>query len=232
MNEPCTEARLNSVPGSGGFTILELMIAMSVFATVLLVCTVGILQIGRSYSKGITSSRTQEAARAVLDEISEAIQFGAGLPADLANNGAADGVCAGGKRFSYVLNRQLTDSVIVPASQSRHVVVVDPIGSAACTSGLQAVNVTNATLTNPGGGPFADAPRELLSTRMRLTDLTVLQVPVGGDPDSTLYEVTVRVVSGDDQVLTGSPLRCREDRAGTQFCAISELKTVVQKRVR
>ncbi len=225
-----------------GFTLVELMIATAVFATVLLVCTAGMLQIGRTYSKGITSTRTQEAARAVVDELSQAIQFGPGRPAELTDNGPSNGYCAGGRRFSFIPDRQLTESISDPTRQSRNVLVMDTIGSASCTSGLRAVDVTGTPLVNPSPGPLND-PRELLSTRMRVVTLSVTQVPPG-DPLSDLYEVKVRVVTGDDELLEdvlkadGTPgtdgVRdtCRNQGPGSQFCAASELTTVVQKRVR
>lgn len=221
-----------------GFTIIELMIATAVFAVVLLLLSVGLLQIGRTYSKGVTTARTQEAARSVIDEISQAIQFGGGGVYNLINNGPSDGYCVGGKRFSYVLHRQLADTVTNPTLQSRHVLVADRVGAGACSGGMRAVNVTADPLVNPAGGSLTD-PREMLGPRMRLTRLDVESL----GPTSDLYRVTVRVVSGDSDLLldrngdsqinsADNPVVCRGERAGTQFCAVSELSTVVQKRVR
>ena len=60
---------------NSGFTIIELMIATSVFAVVLVVAASGILAIGMLYYKGVTSSRTQEAARSISNTIANTIQF-------------------------------------------------------------------------------------------------------------------------------------------------------------
>lgn len=206
-----------------GFTIIELMIATAVFATVLLVCSIGMLQIGRTYYKGITSSRTQEAARSVLEEISQAIQFGSGSPVTPAEAGPGlPGVyCAGSKRFSYLRDRQVTDSPGLP-DQSRYALVVDEVNS--CGGVVPQDLRGNPTLT--------DTSKELLGTRMRLATLTVTPITPVGFTETNLYRVTVRIVSGDADLLNAAHTECSTQRAGTQFCAASELSTVVQKRVR
>jgi prepilin-type N-terminal cleavage/methylation domain-containing protein len=61
-----------------GFTIVELMIATLVFAVVLILITVGVLTFTRSFFKGINQSRTQNAARTVIETISQGIQFSGG----------------------------------------------------------------------------------------------------------------------------------------------------------
>jgi len=202
--------RLNSA----GFTIVELMIATLVFATILLLCTYGLLQISRTYYKGVTGARTQEAARGIIDDLSQSIQFGPGAvfaPAEAAY-GAQGIYCAGGKRYTYVRDRQLVGN--------QHALVKDT--PATCTSGTTAQNI---------GGPSptltADS-RELLPRGMRLARFDI--EPITGVAD--LYKITVRVVNGDTEVLNAAHDNCGSGRAGTQFCAMSELTTVVQKRVR
>lgn len=202
-----------------GFTIIELMIATAVFSVVLLLCTLGLLQVGRSYFKGVTSVRTQEAARSLLDELSQNIQFSSGTVNSLTPNGGSIGYCVGSKRYSFIPNRQLVDGT-PNADQSRHVIVVDD-GIPTCGAGVQAQNM----LGSPVG-------RELLTTRMRLADFTITRLGT-----NELYRVSVRVVSGEADLLldTNGDSRldsCKNDRAGTQFCAVSELTTTVQKRLR
>jgi prepilin-type N-terminal cleavage/methylation domain-containing protein len=208
-----------------GFTIIELMIATAVFSVVLLVCAVGLLQVGRSYYKGVTTARTQEVARTILDEISQNIQFGSGTVNTLNNNNGSIGYCVGDKTYSYIPNRQLIDTAPT-GDQSRHVLAVDDSIST-CSAGIPAQNM----LGNPAG-------RELMTTRMRLSDFTITRLGA-----NELYRVTVRVVSGERDLLVDrnsdnqitaadNPVQCKNDRAGTQFCAVSELTTTVQKRVR
>lgn len=210
-----------------GFTLVELMIATSVFAVVLIICTVAMLQIGRTYYKGITSSRTQETAREIIEDVSKAIQYESGRPEPL-TTGTSLGYCIGDKRYSYRLNWQVIDNPNTSQNQSRHALVVD---DNTCSGG-PAQAVAPSPPANPTG-------RELLGTRMRLARFDVQQV---GAADSNLYRITVRVVTGDNDLLddrngdnmitaADNPIACRAQQAGGQFCAVSELSTVVQKRV-
>jgi prepilin-type N-terminal cleavage/methylation domain-containing protein len=198
-----------------GFTIVELMIATAVFAVVLLLCTYGLLEIGRTYYKGVTSTRTQETARIIVDDVAEAIQFNGG---EVVANAAAGWHCVGTKRYSFALNRQLTDT--------NHALVSD-MPTASCSPGTGQQNID---------GGLSDTSRELLNTRTRLSRFDIQQIGDG------LYRITVRVVSGENDLLVDrdnngtinaadNPIECKNERTGSQFCAASELTTVVQKRV-
>jgi prepilin-type N-terminal cleavage/methylation domain-containing protein len=202
--------------GQRGFTIVELMIATAVFSVVLLLCATGLLQIGRSYYKGVTTARTQEVARSIIDEVAQSIQFSGGAVNPLTNNNGSIGYCVGGKRFSYLRDYQLIDPPqALGANQARHVMVVDEIPN--CGAGWPAQDVR---------GGLTATSRELVSTRMRVVTFTITRQ---GATD--LYEITVRVVSGENDILNAAHDSCVAGRAGTQFCAVSELRTVVQMRV-
>jgi prepilin-type N-terminal cleavage/methylation domain-containing protein len=213
-----------------GFTIVELMISTVVFSMVLLICTTGLLQISRSYYRGVVSSRTQETTRSILEDVSEAIRLGGGTVEPrlrVTPGGPVQGACAGGKRYSYELNKQLDDTV----ASKRHVLLADEM--AVCSSATPAQDV-NA---------FAILGREMMSNRMRLVDFSICapgdapaDCPTGAPPaTSSLYKVTIRVAAGDDDLLADSDgdgkVECRIQRSGGQFCAVSELSTTVQKRL-
>ncbi len=199
-----------------GFTVIELMIATSVFATVLVICTVALLQIGRTYYKGITTTRTQETAREIIEEVAQAVQYGSGQPEPL-SAGSSLGYCIGGKRYSYRLDWEVSDTPDISQNQSRHALVADEL----TCSGLP----PQAVAPSP---PAAPSGREQINTRMRLGRFDVQ--PIG--PTGNLYKITVRVVSGDNDLLTSDHLHCASQRTGGQFCAVSELSTVVEKRVK
>src|SRR3990167_8074309 len=117
---------------SDGFTVIELMIATAVFAVVLLLCSVALLQIGKTYYKGITSTQTQNVARALIDDISQAIQFsGAQIkttdPSLAANTKSF--FCVGNVRYTYQLGVKLVD----PPGPNGNVITKDIVGADACT---------------------------------------------------------------------------------------------------
>lgn len=202
-----------------GFTIIELMIASTVFAVVLILCTIAMLQIGRTYYKGITITRTQESARDIINQVSKEIQYGGGTPAPLNSPGGDnEGYCIGRFRFSYALDRVLVEGTPdTGQNESNHVLVVD---ETAC-DGADAQAVAPPPPANPTG-------RELLGARMRLMAFDI--TPVSGADD--LYRIRIRVVSGDNDLLTSDHTQCALQQGGGHFCAVSELSTVVQKRIR
>lgn len=206
---------------SGGFTVIELMIATSVFAVVLVVVTTGILQVSRLYYKGVNEANTQSVVRSITDTVAQTIQFGGGTVATTTPGAATPSspkvLCVGNQRFTYDLGWQVVDSTPNASShQAYHGLVQDDFsGCSASTS--QPLNVQSIT------------GRELLSPNMRLSKLSVI------DLGSNLYRVEVRIIYGDDDLLKdpNDPLTsCINETAGTQFCTISELNTIVTKRVR
>lgn len=211
---------------SRGFTVIELLIAMSVFSLVLLIVTVGIMQISRVYYKGVTESSVQSTARSITETIAQAIQFNGGTV--LATPGAPSTPPAGGsyafcvnsQQFSYRPGYKLVDTT-PGTNETRHALVQRTMsgcsGSAQNMSGISVIG------------------RELLAPNMRLANLTVESL--GGK----LYRVHVRVVYGDDDLLWSpsgngagaeAPDAACRGGAGQQFCSVSDLSTVVISRVK
>lgn len=60
-----------------GFTIIELLIATSVFATVLLIVTYGIIQISRMYTNGFIQTQTQNDAVSISNKLAQDVEFSA-----------------------------------------------------------------------------------------------------------------------------------------------------------
>lgn len=63
-----------------GFTIVELMIALSVLSVILLMSTIVMINIGGLYDKGVTSANLQNASRNIVADITSGIQFSASPP--------------------------------------------------------------------------------------------------------------------------------------------------------
>lgn len=211
-----------------GFTIIELLVASVIFSVVLLGATTVIIQIGRMYYKSITSTRTQETSRAVMENISRDLQFsdsrsfkqdytGSGIDSlqwattapTAPNGGSAFAVCAGSSRYTYWLGRQV--------NSGNHGLVLDGAPSGACT---------------PGDG----SGTELLGENMRLTAFSATRSPTS----SGTYNVSIGVAYGDDDLLntfsTGSLQGELADTLclggiGSNFCATSALDTVVKRRI-
>jgi len=214
-----------------GFTVIELLIATAVFSLVLLLVTVGVMQITRVYYKGITETNTQNTARAIVDDIAQAIQFGGtgNIQKSVGTTpGTSYAFCIGNQLYSYVLGYQVVDTK-TSGAQAYHGLVVS--SAAGCGGPVNSVANLLTVQNIPGS-------RELVGQNMRLAKLSV--TPVSGA--ANLWNIDVKVTYGDDDLLivpgtppTNNPTSpnatCKTAVQGTQFCAMSEFNTIVEKRV-
>ena len=212
-----------------GFTIIELMVATMVFATVLVILTSGVIYFTNTYYKGITLSTTQNTARQITEDVSRAIQFGGNAStAQKALIGSSPDeayyLCVGGKRYTYVLDKQVSDN---PSNgQAYHALVVDK--PSVCNAPNEKFN------SNDVAGSSVATTQELIPSRMRLVEFSVVPVSSGGADN--LYKITVSVAFGDDDLFEvksdGKPdyRRCATTK-GSHFCGTATLVTSVQERV-
>jgi prepilin-type N-terminal cleavage/methylation domain-containing protein len=210
-----------------GFTVIEMLVALAIFSVVLVVVTAAIIQISQIYYKGVNETQVQSTARAITDTVSQAIQFGGGTVTDTVASptpGGSYAFCISNREYSYRPGYKLVDNT-PGTNQTRHGMVVRTV--AGCTGGTSGQDLSVASVSG----------RELMSPGMRLSKMVVKNV------GPNLYQVQVRVVYGDDDLLyspsaPASPngmlaqdATCR-GTAGRQFCAVSELNTVVISRVK
>lgn len=216
-----------------GFTVIELLIATTVFSVVLLLLTTGILQIGRTYQKGVTQAQTLDTVRTITDDIAQSIQFSGGqvIAAVPDAPSGEHGICAGSRLYSFVRGTKLK------GDGTNHVLIAETVAN--CVGATP----RNFSTVNLGAGQV-----ELLGKNMRLVNLAVAQDAA----NPRLFTVSVRAVYGDDDLLcspsiTGScssesvlpaaelqsrtDLTCKSFYHGSEFCAASELVTTVEKRI-
>lgn len=237
-----------------GFTIVELMIALSILSTLLVMSTVAMINLGHLFSKGTNQANTQNTTRNILNDLASQIELGAAnpqtvTPAPVVNpvgsvEAIAGGVsekassteviCIGTQRYTFVLNHSLTNS------DTDHGLWRDTMQDA--NSCLPVSNFSSqATPATPNGQPGASAAgsgSELLSPSMRLTDFSVTQA--GGSPGAYTIKVTIAFGGSEtdqpDQDLVsysfaGDTTSCASI-TGSQFCATSSLtETVVQRLI-
>lgn len=191
-----------------GFTIIELLIATLIFAGIMIVLTLGVIEITRTYYKGITENKTQNAARNVVSDISQALQLSGGAVSPIASTSTSgySYYCIGSEQFTFTTTGQeLTDNSTLGTDQTHNALML----SSSCT----------------GASISPSAGTELLSPSMRLSNFTI--TPVAGA--TNLYQVSLQVTYGDDVLLTNptGPNAACIGGAGDQFCTVSVLNTVV-----
>lgn len=216
------------IAAQAGFTLVEMMVALSVLATIITVVAVVVTRFNVSNRRAVTQTTTLTTTRAIESQMSELLQFtditSVALPGGSTNSRA---YCIGDQRVSYLIGRQYTSDVT-------HALVIDRTGIGCGGSGLSLESAI------PGGVNYT----EYLGENMRLSrfDITVVS--------SNLYEVVVRVVYGDDDLLCSpavvasctssttmsaadlkrNDLQCKVG-TGSEFCAVTELLTTVRSRL-
>ena len=210
-----------------GFTIVEVLIASAVFSLVLLAALAGFMQIGRLFYKGVTIAQTQSVANDIFSDISGNFQTAANVSAQQSGNGYTY-YCIGNSRYTF--NRSVKIDQSSPtypnhASGGNFGLLKDSLGGAtACAApcsdqGVVVCNSPNKVLTNPV---------ELLGNGMRLANFSITN-PNAQSPN--IYNVSIVVAYGDDDLFddytSTSPI-CKSG-AGGQFCAVSQVSTVIHR---
>ena len=188
-----------------GFTIVELMLAMTIFSVILVGASAGIIYVGRMYYKSVITTRAQDNTRLVIDDISRSVQF-SGQEPEIQSSGQQTQICFGRTRYTVLVAESADDASSVYRQQ---------IPSGPCSQAVP-----------------DDEGVELLSENMNLTRFNIEQI---GQSDT--YRVLVWLAYGDDSDLFSSDSNdsdrwiCNPSGFGVEFCAISELSTIVSRRV-
>jgi prepilin-type N-terminal cleavage/methylation domain-containing protein len=203
-----------------GFTIIELLIAMSVFSFVMLIATSGLIRIGQIYYKGIIVSKTQDTSRAIIEEITREVQFSSSgivshdgfYGASPLNTVAIKSICIGGMKYTWVVDRataKMSEVDDLSANKLKHLLWVDTYNGGGCTA-----------------TSFQNTSRDLLSQNMRLGNFSVSAV-------GSLFTIVVNIYYGDPDLVenavtgTGSCV----GGSGSQFCANSALTGYTTRRI-
>lgn len=207
------EEKSSTAKGSGGFTIVELMVATLVFSVILVVVTSGILFFSKNYYRGASSSNVQATSRRIAEVITQNIQFSnatVSLPASGPTTiGDVKQFCAGGYVFVF-----------------REGAMYSKGSSLTTNPGLYMRPMLSSGTCAPLSDDQLTGGQQLLGDRMRLTYLTL----TGSD---RVYTLSFKVAYGDDDMLTattGDTVECRPGR-GSEYCSVSGLSVSVQKRV-
>lgn len=212
---------INIRSNSKGFTIIELLVAMVAFSSMILIVGLTTLQLGRMYYKGVSTISTQEASRTVIASVSEQLQFATGNLGSRAPTGTprVGAWCVGEVRFTYALNRRLDSTSPSEVNKTiRHVLWQDRKTTSACDP----VNLNLPTPTANG--------KDLITEDMRLTKFIIIE---NGDR----AKIDIGIIYGENDLIEFSdaptneaPVGCKTGDVTAQWCAKSDLTTNVFRR--
>ena len=236
-------SKLNRKLSAQGFTIVELMIATSILAIILLMATVIMINVGDIYYKGVSEARAQDTVRSIADDVAQNLQLAdqapmfcpvSTCPTNSTNPTSPDAICIGETRYTYVMY----DEIGVQSQSQYHVLWRDQAPSGTCTP-VPGFNTSNLAASDPSG-------LELMTSSGRLTSFSVsLTSP---------YTVNVGIAYGSDSLLCvnggsatndcnnnasstqlhppppNSQILCK-GHASQQFCATANLSVTVSQRL-
>lgn len=198
---------------SRGFTLIELMLAMAFIAFVLLFVVTTLIQVMRTYNKGLVIKEINQTARTITEDMARILRTTSGSSA-VTSAIPSGRLCFGGT--SYVWNiagaedNRFTDGEAVTFAR-----VVDP-GSALCSNASGSyppVNNANAT--------------PLITDRVWVQDVELTINPFD------IADIQIKLSTADNPsspALINDPVRgavCKGGGDG-EFCATAEFSTSVQ----
>lgn len=196
-----------------GFTIVELMIAISVFSVVMIIATTGILLIARQYQSGVTKTAMQSATRDIHQKISDSIKYGKELIL-FSNVDGFTGMCVGNERYYYKIPNKADGTNI--------------------TNGSDFGSMGNLFYEKKSSGEYNSS--NCSSTLS--TDASTL-LPSGAKVahfyvDTTNNKIDTTFVKGDydlfDLPSTPAGLQCKSG-VGNEWCSVVSLSSIVNPRL-
>lgn len=209
-----------------GFTLVELMLAIAFVAFIILFTVLAVMQVMRTYNKGIAVKEINQTARVTVEDMSRVIRGSSSIVTSALSNGR---VCLGG--ISYVWNTQGGSANKYDSAGNPSVTLarVDDSGGAMCVLvGASYPNVPAAKATS------------LLSDRawVQILDITV-------NTPNNLATITLQLSTPEDSAspaiedpFPAAPsnpsdpatwVRCK-GTPGAEFCAVATFTTTVALR--
>jgi prepilin-type N-terminal cleavage/methylation domain-containing protein len=216
-----------------GFTIIELLVATTIFSIVLVVIVASFLQVGRMFYKGVSINNTNEAARNLVDDIANDVRLSkSSLYADPAPDSADSSkkfFCVGQHRYTYKLNTQVRDNDINPTSGN--------ISARTMSAGV-VQDSTGGNCQDPSHLNGTNAS-QVLGPDMRLNALDVAKNATGsavrihahilfyGTDDNVFSSIAHPADNDTDHAASLSDPKafCSGNLLSTQFCSVADIDT-------
>ena len=203
-----------------GFTLIELMLAMTFISVLLLAIAMTIIQIGTIYNKGMTVKEINQSGRAISSDVSRTAAAAAGLnlATDMRTNAVGGRLCFAS--YSYVWNYQFAvelerDGVSQPglnvyegSTKELHLVKVPDPAKIYCSmnstggylyAGIRTVDAPSVQELLPSGDATIGINQFTIPSTTRVSDGTTKQ---------SLYTLLFAIGSGRTSAMTTNRLAC------------------------
>lgn len=181
-----------------GFTIIELMVSLTILSVILVVSTIVLIEIGGLFDKGVSETDLQNTTRNIMSDVSSALQFSGSSPIPCTSTlGGINNIttnitnhCGGSYTYSYTFNNVTLDEQAYCIGDVRYSFVLN--------SELGADSATNSATGAPANNDVAHVLwRDTLSSAadncvpVYLPDPTNVNYPADLEvaPNTSGYEV-------------------------------------------
>jgi prepilin-type N-terminal cleavage/methylation domain-containing protein len=221
-----------------GFTLVELMLAMSFISVLLVAITLTVIQISAIYNKGITLTDLNNSSRSLSTELQRSISSTApfSIEAGTGDRYIAQGnwggrLCIG--QYSYIWNygkalnnnsssgTSLNVYTTTPNTQIRFVKAIDPNG-AYCANPSQKIDPATAVEVMNSGDHTLVLHNFIVSSQPSAIDIKT---------NERLYTISFTIGTNDQAALTSDSTACLATTivgANFTFCAVQQFTVVVR----
>jgi prepilin-type N-terminal cleavage/methylation domain-containing protein len=219
---------------ASGFTIIELMIATTIFSMVLVVMLASFMQIARMFYKGVSISGANAAARSLVEEVVNDVRFASQSPIACDSTSCPTYrkyFCVGNHRYTYITApdrgaaaKVSTTDISVPRPTSINAGIVQDTVSGCPSLALM---------------PLGSNPRQMLGLNMQLNDIEFKPANNGVfihahvllyGADSNVFASDSKPTDTPAQALLEKDAHCSGSLLDTQLCAMADFKTLVAVR--
>lgn len=218
-----------------GFTIIELLLAMSFLATLMLAVAMTIVRVGEIYNKGLTVKEVNIAGRSLSSELKKSI--GESQPIELAPSASkyiqqtwGGRLCLG--RYSYIWNYGITLSDATANSSNSNVyssssdkirfVKVADGGGMYCTDSSKNIDPTGAVELLPAGDRNIALHNFSITNQLSASDSRSSQ---------NLYYISYIIGTNDQAAIASTGATCKtpdDIEADLTYCSINEFNIVAR----
>ena len=219
-----------------GFTIVELMLAMTFISLLLMGIALTTIQISNIYNKGITLREVNQVGRSISEDVNKTISqtnpfnIDGGPNTDYISSDAGGRLCAG--NYTYVWNLAETLRSTSPGTVTGYNKYISPN-----TEQIRLVKVNDpggSLCRNPESDIDSSKSVELLNSSDR--NLAIHKFAVVKSTEDTLtnqalYAMNIIIGTNDDSQLDTSNNVCKppSDGAGNEdYCSVNEFNIVVR----
>lgn len=215
----------------GGFTIIELLLAMTFVSVLLLAIAVMVIQIGTVYNKGITMRAVDQAGRLVSADVQQSLGQSQPLMLESAyvlqrapgssNSDQPEGgrLCTGS--YTYIWNfgvalseqRYRPINKFVDSDQEIRMVRIRDAGGQYCSNLTAPIESARATEILAAG-----------DRNLALHEFTIRELARDTALGQALYGVTMKIGTNDQSALTTIDASCKppsDDEAMQEYCAVN-----------